>query len=169
MKETAEELAALQGLLDESIGSSGAHLTGIVTPPRRLAARQLTTALTGMKVLVVATVTAAGEPRTSCADGHFLHGTWMFSTAGSAYKARHLRARPAVSATHVDGERLAVFTHGQAEYITPDDAAFGPLEEHFVAHYQSSPRDWSPDPVFIRIRPTWMVGFAMDAAEFPDS
>src|SRR5262245_54282633 len=113
MKETPEELAALQRRLDESIGSSGEHLIGIVTPPRRLSARQLVAALTGMKVLVVATVTAAGEPRTSCVDGHFLHGTWLFSTAGSAYKARHLRARPTLSATHVDGERLAVFTHGQ--------------------------------------------------------
>jgi Pyridoxamine 5'-phosphate oxidase len=169
MKETPEELAGLQRLLDESISSSGAHLTGIVTPPRRLSARQLVTALTGMKVLVVATVTAAGEPRTSCVDGHFRHGTWVFSTAGSAYKARHLRARPALSATHVDGERLAVFTHGRAEYLTVDDAGFGPLEEHFIAHYHSSPRDWSPDPVFIRIRPTWMVGFAMNAAEFAES
>jgi hypothetical protein len=169
VQETPEELAALQHLLDESIGSSGAHLTGIVTPPRRLSARQLVAALTGMKVLVVATVTAAGEPRTSCVDGHFLHGTWAFSTAASAHKARHLRARPALSATHVDGERLGVFTHGHADYITADDAAFGPLEEHFVAHYGSSPRQWCPDPIFVYVRPTWMVGFAMNAAEFPDS
>ena len=34
-----------------------------------------------MKVLSAATVTAAGEPRISALDGHFLHGTWTFSTA----------------------------------------------------------------------------------------
>src|SRR5262245_33444161 len=169
MKETPEELAGLQRLLDESISSSGAHLTGIVTPPRRLSARQLVAALTGMKVLVVATVTAAGEPRTSCVDGHFLHGTWMFGTDAKAHKARHLRARPAVSVTHADGERMAAFTHGRAEYITERDPGFWPYEEHFIAHYGSSPRDWGPDPVFVRVRPTWMVGYAMNAAEFPDS
>jgi len=119
MQETPEELAALQRLLDESIGSSGQHLVDIVQESWRLSAQQLVTALTGMKVLVVATVTAAGEPRTSCVDGHFLHGTWMFSTAASAYKARHLRVRPALSVTHVDGERMAVFAHGYAEYLTP--------------------------------------------------
>ncbi|MGE5830032.1 MAG: pyridoxamine 5'-phosphate oxidase family protein [Micromonosporaceae bacterium] len=169
MKETPDELGVLQRLLDESIGSAGAHLVDIVTPPRRLSARQLVAALTGMKVLVVATVTAAGEPRTSCVDGHFLNGTWVFSTAGSAHKARHLKARPAVSATHADGERLAVFTHGQAEYIAADNPAFAPFDEHFTAHYGSSPREWCPDPVFLRVRPTWMIGFAMNASEFPES
>lgn len=169
MKETPEELEALRRLLDDSVGSSGAHLTGIISKPRRLSARQLVAALTGMKVLVVATVTAAGEPRTSCVDGHFLHGTWIFGTDAAAYKARHLRARPALSVTHADGERMAVFTHGYGEYITVQDPGFQPLDEHFIAHYGSSPRDWGPDPVFVRVRPTWMVGYAMNAVEFPES
>lgn len=34
MKETAEKLAALQRLLDASIGTAGAHLTSIVTGRR---------------------------------------------------------------------------------------------------------------------------------------
>jgi pyridoxamine 5'-phosphate oxidase-like protein len=169
MKETPEELAALQRLLDASIAGSGPHLTAIVSAPRRLTARQLVTALAGMKVLVVATVSAAGEPRTSCVDGHFLNGTWVFGTSARAVKARHLRARPGVSATHVDGERMAVFTHGTAEYITPADPGFGPYDEHYIAHYGSSPRDWGPTPVFVRIRPTWMVGYAMTASEFPEA
>lgn len=169
MKETAEELADLQRLLDASIATSGPHLTGIISAPRRLTARQLVRALTGMKVLVVATVTAAGEPRTSCVDGHFLHGTWVFGTDAGAVKARHLRARPAISATHADGERMAVFAHGTAEYIRPDDPGFQAYDEQYIAHYGSSPREWGPGPVFIRIRPTWMVAYAMNATEFPDS
>jgi general stress protein 26 len=167
VNETSEELDALQRLIDRSVASSGAHLLGIVTAPRRLSARQLVAAVTGMKVIVVATVTAAGEPRTSCADGHFLSGTWTFSTDSGAHKARQLRARPAVSVTHVDGERLAVFTHGRAELTTAHDPGFQAFEDHFVNHYGSSPREWSPDPVFIRVRPTWMIGFAMNAHEFP--
>ena len=169
MRETPEELAAMQRLLDASIAVSGPHLTAIVSAPRRLNSRQLVTALTGMKVLVVATVTASGEPRTSCVDGHFLNGTWVFGTSESAMKAQHLKARPAISATHADGERLAVFTHGTAAYITPDDPGFGRYDEHYIGHYGSSPRDWGPTPVFVQIRPTWMVGYAMTASEFPES
>jgi hypothetical protein len=165
--ETPEELHALQSLIDTSVSSSGAHLTTIVTATRRLSAGQIVAALTGMKVVVVATVTAAGEPRTSCADGHFLHGAWVFGTDAGAHKARHLRARPALSVTHADGERMAVFTHGYGELISVQDPGFQPLEERFIAHYGSTPRDWSPKPVFIRVRPTWMIGFAMNAAEFP--
>jgi len=168
VKETTEELDRLQGLLDASIAASGAHLTAIVKPGRRLSARQLVADLTGMKVLVVATVTASGQPRTSAVDGHFLHGHWLFHTSGRAHKARHLRARPAISATHADGERMAVFVHGRAECITPGDAPFDEYDEHFVGHYGSSPRDWGPTPVFVRIRPTWMVGYAMNAAGFPE-
>jgi hypothetical protein len=167
MKETPEEVDALQRLLDASIASAGAHLTAIITEERRLSARQLVAELTGMKVLVVATVTAAGEPRTSCVDGHFLHGTWIFSTAASASKARHLRARPALSVTHADGERMALFAHGRAEYITGSDPGFGPLDEYFVEQYGSSPTQWSPDPVFVRLHPHWMVAYAMNAATFP--
>jgi Pyridoxamine 5'-phosphate oxidase len=165
--ETPDELDALQRLIDKSVGSSGAHLTSIVTASRRLSAGQLVAALGGMKVIVVATVTAAGEPRTSCADGHFLHGTWIFGTDAGAHKARHLRARPALSVTHADGERMALFTHGYGELISVQDPEFQPLDEHYIAHYGSSPREWSAEPVFVRVRPTWMIGYAMDAAEFP--
>lgn len=157
----------MQQLLDRSAAGAGGHLTGIVSAGRRLTAAQLVIALTGMKVLVVATVTAKGEPRTSCVDGHFLHGHWVFGTDASAAKARQLRARPAVSATHVDGERLALFTHGTAEWIDRGHPDFGLLDQHFVDHYGSSPTGWSPQPVFFRIRPQWMVGYAMNAAEFP--
>jgi len=167
MKESPDELDALQRLLDDSIASAGGHLRKIITEPRRLTARQLVAALTGMKVLVVATVNSAGEPRTSCVDGHFLHGTWIFGTAATARKARHLRARPALSVTYADGEKMALFAHGRAEYIAESDTGFQPLDEHYIAHYGSSPRDWGPAPVFIRLHPHWMVAYAMDAATFP--
>ena len=107
MLETLEETAALQTLLDASIARATGHLRAIITDDRTLTAEQLVGLLTGMKVLSVATVTAAGEPRISALDGHFLHGTWTFSTSGTSAKAKHLAARPAVSVAHVDGEDLA--------------------------------------------------------------
>jgi hypothetical protein len=167
MRETPAEMAQLQTLLDRSVRSSNDHLTAIIKEQRRLSAAQVVTALQGMKVLVVATVTKTGEPRTSCVDGHFLHGKWLFSTSGTATKAKHMKARPAVSATHVDGERMAVFTHGTVDYVTAAHPDFAGYDEYFTAHYGSSPTTWGPDIVFLVLQPHWMVAYAMDAAEFP--
>ncbi len=81
MLETADELAALQRLLDASLASASDHLRSIIHDDRVLSARDIVALLTGMKVLAVATVTARGEPRISALDGHYLHGTWTFSTS----------------------------------------------------------------------------------------
>ncbi len=170
MHETADDLAKLQSLLDASIGGAGEHLRAIIRPGERtLTAGQLTTALDGMVVLVVATTTASGEPRASAVDGHFLRGRWVFTTSGTAAKARHLRKRPAVSTTHVDGERLGVFTHGNAEFLTPRDADFGWVEDHLVGHYGSSPSSWGDDIVYVRVQPTWTVAYAFTSSEFPEA
>lgn len=158
--ETEEELASLQALLDASHGRSTEHLRSIIHGERVLSARDLVALLTGMKVLSVATVTARGEPRISAVDGHFLHGTWSFSTSGSAAKARHLRARPQVSVAHVDNEELAVFSHGRVEEVADGDADREEILAHWTRHYGSSPVDWGEDIRLYRYRPGWMVGYA---------
>jgi general stress protein 26 len=162
MLETAAEVEALQRLLDSSHDRSTAHLRDIINDDRTLTAAQLAALLTGMKVLSVATVTARGEPRISALDGHFLHGTWTFSTSRTAAKARHLAARPAVSVAHVDGEELAVFSHGAAVELAGDELA--EVDRHWAAHYGSSPLSWG-DVVMYRLEPTWMVGYAWKREE----
>ncbi len=164
MLETADEIAALQELLDASVGSDNEHLLAIMTPERRLSAEQMTQLLIGMQVLVVATSTADGRPLTSCVDGHFLHGRWVFTTDASATKARHLAARPAVSATHARGDELGVFTHGTAERLTPDHPDFAMVDEHLTAHYGASPSTWAPDIAYLRIQPRWMLAYAASPA-----
>jgi general stress protein 26 len=160
--ETPDEVAALQRLLDASYAASTAHLRAIIAGRRVLTARDLTLLLTGMKVLSVATVTAKGEPRVGAMDGHFLHGTWTFSTDGRAAKARHMQARPAVSVAHVDGEELAVFSHGRAERMRETDADWPETLAHWTAHYGESPLGWGEDIRVYRYRPSWMVGYAFD-------
>jgi general stress protein 26 len=164
MLETSDEIEALQALLDASHAKATGHLRSIITDERTLSAEQLAALLTGMKVLAVATVTRAGEPRISALDGHFLHGTWTFSTAGGAAKARHLERRPAVSVAHIDGEELAVFTHGFAELLPP-----GPerdeVDAHWTAHYGSSPWSWGEDIRMYRLRMTWAVAYAFERDE----
>jgi len=100
MLETPDDLARLQSLLDGSHARSTEHLRGIIKDDRTLSATQIAGLLTGMKVITAATVTAHGEPRISAMDGHFLHGTWTFSTSRTSAKARHLARRPAVSVAH---------------------------------------------------------------------
>jgi hypothetical protein len=164
MYETDAELAELQDLLDTSLARSTEHLRSIITGSTAVTAAQLVRILTGMCVLSAATVTARGEPRVSGVDGHFLHGNWVFTTSGTAAKAAHLRARPAMSVAHMRGEALGVFTHGQAEFLTPKHDDFAGIEEHLVRHYGSSPSSWGDEIVYLRVRPTWMVAYAYDAA-----
>lgn len=111
-----------------------------------------------MKVLSVATVTARGEPRISALDGHFLHATWTFSTSGTAAKARHVQARPAVSVAYVDGEQLAVFSHGKAQLMRQADPDWAQTLDHWTAHYGGSPLEWGDDIRLYRYNPQWMVG-----------
>jgi general stress protein 26 len=165
MLETAEEIAALQELLDASHASSTGHLRSIINDDRTLSARALVALLTGMKVLSVATVTAQGEPRISALDGHFLHGSWTFSTSATAAKARHMRARPSVSVAHVDNEELAVFSHGRVERMREADPDWAETIGHWSAHYGSSPLDWSDESCIYRYRAHWMVGYAWKRAE----
>ena len=48
---------------------------------------------------------------------------------------RHLAARPAVSATYLPGDELAVTVHGRAELFDLRDAAHGELRQAMLDHY----------------------------------
>lgn len=135
MLETAEELRRLQALLDDSMASAGPHLRGVITEEHRLDARQLVDRLQGMRLLVLASATANGRPLTGPVDGYFLHGTFWFSSGRHAVRMRHLRARPAVSATHLPDEGLAVTAHGRAELFELDDPGHGELRQAMLNEY----------------------------------
>jgi len=166
MLETPEELDDLSKLLDRSATSAGAHLRGIITDERRLSAEQLTGRLLGMRLLVVATVTADGRPLAGPVDGYFLHGTSWFSSARNSVRMRHLAARPAVSATYLPGEELAVTVHGRAELSGLREAAGGELRQAMLDHYlpRQGPQfeTWldEMDAVAARIVPEKMFTFA---------
>ena len=165
MRETADEITALQRLLDASHASSTDHLREIINDDRTLSARDLVALLTGMKVVNVATVTVRGEPRISALDGHFLHSTWTFSTSGTAAKARHMKTRTSVSVAHVDNEELAVFSHGRVERMRESDPDWDETIGHWTAHYGSSPLEWGDDIHLFRYRAHWMVGYAWKRTE----
>jgi hypothetical protein len=165
MYETEAEVAALQDLLDRSHAGATDHLQSIIHDDRLLSAPDLVALLTGMKVLSVATVTAGGEPRISALDGHFLHATWSFSTSGTAAKARHLATRPQTSVAHIDGEEMAVFSHGRALPLTPGHPRWEETLDHWTRHYESSPLEWGPDVRLYDYQSHWMVGYAWKREE----
>src|SRR5229473_4003368 len=110
-------------------------MRGILTEERRLTARDLCARLTGMRLLVVATVTADGRPLAGPVDGYFLHGTFWFSSGRDSVRMRHLAARPAVSATHLPGEELAVTVHGRADLFELSDPARAELRQAMLDPY----------------------------------
>jgi uncharacterized pyridoxamine 5'-phosphate oxidase family protein len=163
MRETAAELEALQRLLDDSYAAAGPHLLRIHTPERRLGAEDIANRLTGMCLLVLATVTADGRPVVGPVDGVFLHGAFHFGSSPDSVRFRHIRARPQVSATHLPGEELAVTVHGRA---TPVDVASGDLRQALLDIYV--PRygeEWAQmldsGAIYARIDADRMFAFAM--------
>lgn len=114
MRETEADLARMQDLLDRSFAGAGPHLLGIITPERRLEAEAIARRLTGMRLLAMATATTDGRPIVGPVDGIFVRGSFHFGSSPRSVRARHLRARPYVSATHLPGEEFAVTVHGRA-------------------------------------------------------
>jgi hypothetical protein len=169
MFETASELASLDALMAGSFDRAGDHLSSIISADRRLSAADLARYLVGVGHLVVATVTARGEPRCSAVDGLFIHGRFWFSTSGQSIKARHLERRPALSGAHVVGDDVAVFVHGRARVIPG-----GPGEADAIRHfstevYDASPEDWVSAPGdarYVEILPGSMYSYAFSRERF---
>lgn len=169
VNETPDDLRRLQRLLDDSAASAGEHLRSIITDERILGAEELCRRLQGMRLLVVATSTADGRPLVGPVDGYFLAGSFCFSTAANSVRIRHLRERPAVSATHLPGEDLAVTVHGRAELFDlfdPDHPALlRAMLDHYLPVRGDSFGEWLNEehPVGARITAEKMFTFSMDS------
>jgi hypothetical protein len=164
MRESREDLAALQDLLDRSFAAAGEHLRSIITPERRLTAEQVAERLTGMRLLALATVTADGRPIVGPVDGIFLRGAFHFGSSPDSVRFRHIRARPQVSATHLPGEVLAVTVHGPAVPVDITPGSGSELREALLEVY--TPRygsEWESfldsGPVYARIEAERMFTF----------
>jgi hypothetical protein len=121
--ETADDVVALQALLDRSFDGAGEHYRRITTDERRLSAEQVCARLQGMTLLVLATVTKDGRPLNGPVDGIFYRGKFHFGSAPDSVRFRHIAQRPWVSATHLPGEELSVTVHGRAVPIDVADSA----------------------------------------------
>jgi hypothetical protein len=162
MHETPEDIRALQALLDRSYESAGRHLRSITTPERRVGAADLVELLSGMCLLVVATVTADCRPIAGPLDGIFYRGAFHFGTAPESVRYRHLLKRPHVSATHMPREEFAVNVHGRALPVDVQGGLRETLLEVYVPRYGP---DWEQfldsGPAYMRIDASRMYTFQM--------
>lgn len=172
MHETGRDLEALQALLDTSREGSGRHLRDVFADGLGLSATELAGHLTGVRVLSVATVSSGGEPIVAPVDGVFHRGSFHFGSAPDSVRVRHLAARPAVSATYVEGERLAVVVHGRAARIAIDDPAERGFRDCLVEVY--APRygpgwiDWAAaSAVYFRIEARRLYASRLPGSEAP--
>ncbi len=166
MHETAEDLAALQELLDRSYEQAGTHLHRIITPERRMTAEQMADSLTGMCLLALATATADGRPIVGPVDGVFFRGAFHFGSAPDSVRFKHIAKRPHVSATHLPGEELAVTVHGNAVPVdvgSPEHADFRQaLLDIYVPRYGEGWAKFLDSGVaYARIEPDRMFTFRM--------
>ena len=166
--ETGEELERLQSMFDGHLQRANPHMTSIVTPQRRLTARQVATYLQGTKHVAFATVTSKGEPRVSPLDSLFIHGRFTLGTGTEATKVRHLRRNPACSAVHVDGDRIAVAVNGRVEWIDRAHPDHDEIHGAWTKNYKSDPYTWG-DVVLFRIEPVSMWAYASDPKDFPEA
>lgn len=168
MHETAADLAALQRLLDESFEASGAHMRRIITPERRIDAEALAARLTGVRLLALATSTADGRPIVGPVDGIFYRGAFWFGSAPDSVRFRHIRARPDVSATHMEGEPFAVTVHGRAhihDLRDPEAAGFREaLVEVYAPRYGDDWIGWAEQHPYARIDARRMYTFVYEEA-----
>jgi nitroimidazol reductase NimA-like FMN-containing flavoprotein (pyridoxamine 5'-phosphate oxidase superfamily) len=165
--ERPADLAALQHTIDTSFTAGGRHLLDVAAPERRLDAAQLAARLTGMRLLVLATSTRDGRPINGPVDGIFYRGRFHFGSAPDSLRFRHLRQRPAVSATHLPDESMAVTVHGEAEPIDIHAAEHAELKQTVLDIY--IPRygeEWADmldrGACYARINPRRILTYAAD-------
>jgi Pyridoxamine 5'-phosphate oxidase len=169
MHETAEDLGVLQQLLDRSFAAAGPHLLSMITPERRVGASELVARLTGMRLLVLATVTADGRPICGPVDGIFYRGSFHFGSSAESVRFRHIRARPHVSATHLPAEEFAATVHGRAIPVdvgAPEGAGLRQtLLEVYATRYGENWEEFlDSGPVYARIDAERMFTFRMVGA-----
>jgi len=165
--ETAEDLRALQALLDRSFEAGGEHLRSILTDERRVSAESLVARLTGMTLLTLATVTRDCRPIVGPVDGVFFRGAFHFGSSPDSVRFRHIRTRPQVSATHLPREEFGVTVHGRAVPVdvrAPEHAELrATLLEVYVPRYGA---EWEQfldsGPVYARIDADKMFTLSME-------
>lgn len=169
MRETPEELAALQALIDRSHAATKPHMRAITHPDKyALTARQVVRLLDGMKTVAVAAPSPRGDPLVAPMDGWFVHGKFFFSSSGDAIRIRGLRRLPRASIAYFEGEQFLINAHGPAVLMFAGHPEVGEIDTIFKQHYGGSAFDWSDEGVYVRLDANRFFTYSRTPAEFPE-
>ncbi|MFC8717688.1 pyridoxamine 5'-phosphate oxidase family protein [Kitasatospora sp. NPDC057198] len=167
MYETAEDLARLQELIDDSARRASPGLrASFGLPEQSLSAAQVVRRCDGVFQVVLATVTAAGEPRCAPVGALFVHGRLYVPTTAGSFRARNLAARPALSLSLAGDDGFALVAHGTGELVTPADPGFGEVEDAQSAARGTRVGDWGQG-LFVRARLGSLFTYARDPKSYP--
>jgi hypothetical protein len=121
-----------------------------------------------MCLLTLATVTADHRPLAGAVDAFFIRGAFCFGSSPTSVRARHIAARPQVSAVHLPGEHLSVTVHGRAGLVPMNaaDPVGGPLLTALRDKYGPGNFGEQGAPYW-RIEAEKMFVLHMDPAELP--
>lgn len=168
MRETAEELATLQALIDRSHKRIGPHMKAI-TDPRNyaLSAKQVVKLLDGMKTVAVAAPAPSGDPLVAPMDGWFLHGKFFFSSGGESIRINGLKRRPRASIAYFEGEKFLINAHGPVELMFKGHPDVEEIDAAFKKQYGGSAFDWSDEGVYVRLDADRFFTYSRTPKEFP--
>jgi len=167
LHETTRDIQELQELLDSSYASAGPHVLRVHNTKWRVGAAKLCGLLQGMCLLTLATVNARGEPVVAPMDGQFYRGHFYFGGTHDSNRAINIRARPYVSAAHVQGESLGVTVHGRAREVDKGAKRAQGYRKLLVEIYgkQMADENWEGDMVvYWEIEPRKMFAVSFPSA-----
>lgn len=168
MRETEDDVAWLQSVLDSSIERAGAYLrSSFRMPDHSMRAGQVIALLDGILEVALASVTAKGEPRVSPTGALFWRGRFYVPTLAAAARVKQLRRAPATSLTYYQGVDIAVIVHGRAAFIEPADEDFAELYELQQETSGQNVRGWGENPLYIRVDPEVIYTFVREPATLP--
>ena len=111
---------------------------------------------------MLATTIQEGAPQVGPVDGIFYRSEFWFGSTPNALRFQHIRERPAVSATHLPDEELAVTVHGSTEIVGPPAELPEDLRAMCVEIYGEEWFDWGDDALYARIEPRRMFVFHLE-------
>lgn len=163
MYETNEEIAELQEILDRSYASGGEHLLSIHAKQNRGTAELICEQMQAMCLLTLATAGTSGRPITSPVDGMFLHGRLWFGSSPESVRFKHIRKRPAVSATHLKGEKFCLVVHGDAQVADVKSGKYDYVKDACIEIYGKAWESWGhwENASYAWIEPQKMFSFHM--------
>lgn len=157
MRETSEDLTALQELLDRSLaGQKSPNMKEIFPRQYALTADEIVILFPKTVEVAIATITPNCRPRVTPVDVLFFRGKFYHPADVGALRLGYLRSNPFVSLTYFDNDGTAVIVHGTVTFIDQQNPEFSGVDKFRQSVGRTSLRDWSPTALYVRIDATHM-------------